>query len=126
MFDGVDLEDSCVLGWHSDDVRKQLVFDLEVSVWPGHPHYSAPKSGEYTCYKRGRLIFEDVMEIQGLLPTHKVKSTRDPDGSIDYGYIEGFHSGGDGVYEFSGDVGDVRVTGGTVRLDIDEPRDTAE
>jgi len=125
LFEGVDLEDSWVLGWHLDELRKQLVFELEVSLWPAHVNYAPPKSGEYTCYKRGRLIFEDVMYLQGLLPEQEVKPSKDPEGSIDYGNIEGFNRAGDGVYEFEGDFGKVRVNGGRVHLEIDETHNTA-
>lgn len=125
MFEGVDLEDSWVLGWHLDEVRHQLVFELEVSLWPSNLNYAPPKSGEHTCYKRGRLIFEDVTDLQGLSPKEEVKPSKDPYGSIDYGNIEGFHSAGDGVYEFEGDFGKVRVKGGRAHLDVDENSDNA-
>lgn len=83
MFDGVDLEDSWVLGWRFDSTSNQLVFDLDVSLWEGHEHYAKPLSGEWTCYKRGRLVFDQVSKVKGLLPMESVKHSIDPDESID-------------------------------------------
>ena len=124
MFDGVDLEDSWVLGWHFNSSQNQLVFDLEVSLWQGHEHYDTPLPGEYTCYKRGCLIFDDVTSIHNLLPMDAVKPTIDSNGSIDYGNIEGLRHISEGIYKFGGDVakdfGEVSVKCGDVRLEISQ------
>ncbi len=125
MFEGTDLGDSWVLGWHRDEVSKQLVLDLDVSLWPGHPAYDSPLPGEHTCYKLGRLVFDDVVDVSGLPSMREVKPITGPDGSIDYGNIEGFHSPEDGTYEFGIELQDVRVKGGGVRLEIDQVRKTA-
>lgn len=119
-FDYVDLEDSCLLGWHFDPVLNQLIFDLDVSLWRGHEHYAPPLLGEYTCYKRGTLIFDFVTSINGLLPMNVVKYTIDPDGSIDYGYIEGLRYSCDDKYNFEGDFGEVIVQCQDVRLKIND------
>ena len=118
MFDGVDLEDSWVLGWRFDSASNQLIFDLEVSLWQGHQHYAKPLPGHWTCYKRGRLVFEQVSKVEGLLPMESVKYTVDPDGSIDYGNIEGLRKISDDKYNFEGDFGEVSVTCSDVRLEI--------
>ncbi|MCY7375983.1 MAG: hypothetical protein LH472_08430 [Pyrinomonadaceae bacterium] len=120
MFDGVDLEDSPVLGWRFDSAVDQLVFDLVVSLWQGHQHYAPPLLGEYTCYKRGSLIFDFVTSINGLLPMNAVKYTTDPDGSIDYGYIEGLRYSNDNKYNFEGDFGEVSVQCQDVCLKIND------
>lgn len=124
MFDRVDLEDSWVLGWYFNSSQNQLIFDLEVSLWEGNEHYDPPLPGEYTCYKRGRLIFEGVTSIHDLSPMDTAKPTIDPDGSIDYGNIEGLRHVGDGIYKFGGDVakdfGEVSVKCGDVRLEINQ------
>jgi hypothetical protein len=109
MFDGVDLEDSWVLGWHFEAARNRLVFDLEASLWPGHASYVSPAPDEHTCYKRALLIFESVANIDGLPTVDTVKPYIDPDGSIDYGNIEGLHHAGGGVYELGGDFGEVSI-----------------
>ena len=118
MFDGVDLEDSWVLGWYLDSDLKQLIFNLEVSLWKGHKNYSKPLPGEWTCYKRGSLIFDKVTKIDGLLLIETVKYSIDLDGSIDYGNIEGFRYSSNGEYKFGGDFGEVSITCSGVRLEI--------
>ena len=118
MFDGVDLEDSWVLGWHVVAGHNQLVFELEASLWPGHEYYVPPSPEEHTCYKHARLIFEQVASIDRLPPVDAVKPNIDPDGSIDYGNIEGLHHAGEGVYKFGGDFGEVSVKCKGVRLEI--------
>jgi len=122
MFDGVDLEDSWVLGWHFNSGQNQLVFDLEVSLRQEHKYYDTPLSGEYTCYKYGCLIFDDVTNIHNLLPMDAVKPTVDPEGSVDYGNIEGLRHVSDDIYKFGSDFGEhfreVSVKCGAVRLEI--------
>lgn len=122
MFEYVDLEDSFVLGWNFNAKSRQLVFDLEVSLWKGHQHYTKPLPNEYTCYKRAQLIFENVVTIYGLLSMDKVKYSTDPDGSVDYGNIKGFHKSGNSVYKFGGDIaedfGEVTVECENVRLEF--------
>lgn len=118
MFDGVDLEDSWVLGWRVDAVHHRLVFELEASLWPGHEYYVPPSPAEHTCYKRAHLIFEHVASIVGLSPMDAVKPNVDPDGSIDYGNIEGLHRAGEGIYKFGGDFGEVSIECEGVQLEI--------
>jgi hypothetical protein len=55
----------------------------------------------------------------------EIKPIVGPDGSVDYGNIEGFHKVGHGTYEFSGEFGDVRIKGGGVRLEINQLPKTA-
>ncbi len=107
-FSGIDLEDSFVLGWCR--TADKLVFDLEFSLWPGHPEYEEPKRGEHTCYKHGRLIFRNAQGIQGLLPMKHAPSTQDPNGTIDYGNVERLEWDADGRVSVDGDFGAVRFT----------------
>ncbi|MCY7375258.1 MAG: hypothetical protein LH472_04720 [Pyrinomonadaceae bacterium] len=119
-FDGVDLEDSFILGWYFDFAVKKLVFDLEVSLWQGNKYYTPPVNGEYTCYKRGTLVFDDVQSIDGLLPMDSVKHTNDIDGSIDYGNVESLRCESDDTYKVDGDFGEVSVHCRDVRLEIND------
>ena len=52
----------------------------------------------------------------------KAKSTLDPDGTTDYGNLEGFREVGNGVYKFGGDIaedfGEVTVACENVRLEF--------
>jgi hypothetical protein len=116
----VDLEDSWVLGWSLNPAGTQLRFTLEASLWPGHPSYSQPKPGEYTCYRPATLYFEQVVELTGLLPQEKASSTVDPGGTRDYGNIEGLVEAG-GAYSFSGSMGDVHLLSKRLRLVIEGP-----
>ena len=118
MFDAVDLEDSWVLGWRVDVGRHRLVFELEASLWPGHEAYTRPLPGEHTCYKRAHLIFEGVDSLDGLPPMDGVKPNVDPDGSADFGNIEGLHHAGPGIYKFAGDFGEVCIKCEGVRFEI--------
>jgi hypothetical protein len=120
LFDGIDLGDSWVLDWSRDEAGKQLIFDLDVALWPEHPAYEFPLPGEHTCYKRGRLIFDEVVYVNGLPSVQEVNPITGPDGSIDYGNIEGFRSSGDGTYDFSIELREVRVGAGRIRLEIDQ------
>lgn len=52
---GIDLTDSWILCWHYSD--KDFIFEIEFSLWPENPHYETPKPGDWTCYKKGQLIF---------------------------------------------------------------------
>lgn len=50
----------------------------------------------------------------------RVKPNTGPDGSIDYGNLEGFHSPEEGSYEFGIELRDVSVKAGGVRLEINQ------
>ena len=113
-FVGVDLEDSWILGWCHDIAGRRLTFDLEASLWPGHPAYDTPSPGEWTCYRVATLAFEEV-SVSGLLAMGQARSTVDPDGSRDYECLYGLRREGN-VFRFEGDMGDVTVHAGAVRL----------
>jgi len=48
-FRGVDLNDSWVLSW--EETEDNLVFQIEASLWPGHPKYTEPPKSDWTCYR---------------------------------------------------------------------------
>lgn len=70
-FDSVDLEDSFVIAWKF--TGDSLVIDLGASIWPGHDYYETPKEDEFTCFKKGRLVFRYITNLNGLLPMSEVK-----------------------------------------------------
>jgi hypothetical protein len=115
-FDKVMVEDTWVLGWRREADR--LIFVVEASLWPGHPAYELPKKGEWTCYKRGQLLFEGVRRIEGLLDQDAVSFNTDPDGSRDYGSIGYLDTATDG-FRINGDFGDVAVQAVGVRLELE-------
>ena len=116
-FKGIMLEDSWVLSWVR--FNDSLVFDVEFSLWPEHPQYENPKANEWTCYKRGKLIFEGISSIQGLLDIELVTPTVDPDDEHDYGNIEHLEELASGEFAVVGDFGDVRIRCRNVRIQID-------
>lgn len=115
IFKGIDLNNSFVLNWsHTSD---HLFFELEVSIWPESEYYTAPNKNEYTCYRKAILEFLGVKTISGLKAKEAVKSTTDPDGSIDYGNIDYLKSV-DGSFLVGGDFGSVTIQGGELRFEI--------
>jgi hypothetical protein len=115
-FDNVMIQDTWVLAWRREADR--LIFIIEASLWPGHPAYEPPNQGEWTCYKRGKLVFEGVRRIEGLLDQDHVASHTDPDGSRDYGSIDYLDTATDG-FRIAGDFGDVAVQASVVRLELE-------
>jgi len=106
-FNHVDLQDSFILGWQYS--AKQLVFDVEFSLWPNHPDYVLPKPGEYTCYRAGQLIFRNVQSITGLRPMAAAVSTIDPNGSKDYGAFDSVGWNENGTAWVIGDFGQIKM-----------------
>lgn len=124
-WEGIDLEDSWVLGWHHDREHGQLVFKIDTSLWPGHPDYEQPLPNEYTCYKHGELIFDEVIEVNGLPRMDDARPNIDPDGTLDYGNIEGLRRSQNGTYNFTIELHDISVRAGAVRLEIRSPQPSA-
>ena len=118
-FEYVDLEDSWILGWRFNREERQIIFDIEASLWKGHKFYTTPLPTEYTCYKLAQFIFDEVTSIEALPEMEKVKSNVDMNNSIDYGNIEGFREE-KGTFKFEGDIGEVAVTCKGVRLEFPE------
>lgn len=112
---GIDLQGSFVLGWEKKG--KELIFDVEFSIWPGSVHYESPQPNEYTCYKRGCLVFSEVRWLDGLKSPEETPSTKDPDGSIDFGNIDALFEEDDQV-RLEGDFGKVVVDCDRVAVQI--------
>ena len=85
---GVELQDSFVLGWNY--CNQTLEIELEFSIWPESEYYKTPKAGEYTCYRLGSLLFDNVSSVTGLLNQSDIQPALDPDDSKDYGNIKYF------------------------------------
>ena len=115
MFDGVLLTDTFVLAWHQhgDD----LVFEVYASLWPGHPEYEPPRPGEWTCYKRARLVFGGVSAVNGLPASTDAARYRDRDGGQDLGSLNEL-AAEPGGYRIVGDFGIVHVQARSVRLEV--------
>ncbi|PAV26323.1 hypothetical protein CF392_06395 [Tamilnaduibacter salinus] len=115
LFNGIDLNDSFVLGWQAEDQR--LSFDLELSIWPASEYYTSAKEGEYTCYRKAVLIFDQIEGYQGLLSIDEAPRSTDASGEIDYGNIDQLFVRGN-QYIVEGDFGRVEVQGGDLRLEF--------
>ncbi len=115
MFEGVLITDTFVLGWYREADR--LVFDVEASLWPGHPAYEPPRPGEWACYKLARIVFDGVRVVEGLSDMERVKSHIDPDGSRDYGSFDELVAE-PGGYHVAGEFGVVRILAGSARLEV--------
>jgi hypothetical protein len=113
---GIDLTDSWVLSWNQREGI--LEFIVEFSLWPESPLYRRPKIDEWTCYRRGVLRFDGVTTVEGLKKESEVGFSTDPDGSKDFGNIETFEEGADGI-RLSGDFGCVLVRCSSWRVDIE-------
>ena len=104
---GIDLTDSFVLSWRTED--DSLIFNVEFSLWPESEFYTPPKPNQYTCYRKSSLIFTNVSQLNGLKSMKETQSTTDPDGTIDYGNIDEFTSNSDNNVWMSGDFGEVKL-----------------
>lgn len=115
--EGIDLQDSFVLWWGEEGGN--LIFEIEASIWPGSAFYTSPKYGDYTCYRRMRLMFIEPKNIEGLNSLDLVSFTKDLDGSKDYGNIDALSLDG-GVYSILGDFGNVQIHCGAIKLELHE------
>ena len=113
-FDNILLEDTFVLSWRQDN--DSLRFEVLASLLQSHPDALPPADGEWACYRPGIIQFSGVSAIRGLLPQESVVPTTDPDGSVDYGTIDGLALVGPGEYRVAGEFGVVTVAAREVSL----------
>lgn len=113
MFDGVLITDTFVLGWYQEADR--LVFEVEASLWPGHPDYEPPRPGVWACYKPARVMFEGVRAVEGLPDLASAPRCTDADGSQDFGSLNEL-AAEPGGFLIAGDFGLVHLLAASVRL----------
>jgi hypothetical protein len=107
IFQHIDLHDSFIIGWKCTD--DTFFIDMEASLWPGHDAYEVPNEGEYTCYKKARLLFRNPINIVGLLAQYEVEPNKVTEGEIpDYDTIENFEIG-TSEFRLSGKFGNVTL-----------------
>lgn len=112
---GIDLEDSCILGWSLN--KEELQIEMELSIWPESPYYDEPLERNYTCYKLGQLIFQDVKTIKGFFELENIEPTIDPDGSKDWGNIYGLSKTKTGVKFLVEDIEvDIETSGLSIKI----------
>ena len=113
-FSEIDLQDTFVLAWHESP--DEVAFHVLAHLSQGHPLAALPGDGDWACYRPGLIAFQSVTSVVGLKPQDSVISTRDADGSLDYGTIDSLSVGPHGEFHICGEFGDVTIHAGSVRL----------
>ena len=113
-FSEIDLQDTFVLAWHAS--QDEVVFHVLANLNQSHPLATLPGDGDWACYRPGIIAFQSVTSVVGLQPQGSVISTRDADGSLDYGTIGSLSVGPHGEFRICGEFGDVTIHAGSVRL----------
>jgi hypothetical protein len=109
-FDGIDFEQSYLLGVIYDD--ESLTLEMDFKLTDRHPAYAAPQSGEEGCYREGFVRFADIEDLQ--IAKAPVPEGETPDYSVVYS--------GEGDAErfaFSTGWGEIKVTAKSVRVALD-------
>jgi hypothetical protein len=103
--EGLYLEDSFVREIvETEDFTR---FTILAALTPGHPAYDDQVPTEAHCYRLVTLTFRNLRAR-----TWRARSTErfiDADEGVDYGNIDRFTAGKDGVYRLEGDWGSVEV-----------------
>jgi hypothetical protein len=110
-FADIYLEDSFVLS--IDESKDEISFTIEVVLKENHPFYKNPKKQEQYCYKKGKIIFQNIKSIEWLQRNDKLFT--DATGKVDYGNIDNFEMSEKG-YNLSGDWGELKVSSSPVKL----------
>ena len=103
-FKNIYLEDSYVLG--IDETSNKLIFDVEIVLHEEHPLYTTPKPDEQYCYKKGKIIFDELNSVDWINKNNKAYT--DAEGDEDLGNIDVFEQTKNG-YHLEGDWGEVDV-----------------
>jgi hypothetical protein len=108
MFDGVDIEDSIVLGWALSD--NGLAIQLEVSLLPEHAEYAKSPPEERGCFKRGELLFPLPRDVMGLKAQQDVVPSGEEAGMPDYDTFHCLRLLGPDRFYVEGEFGEVQLT----------------
>ncbi|WP_144401608.1 hypothetical protein [Isoalcanivorax pacificus] len=103
-FKNVYLEDGFVIG--IEESENQVSFTVEMVLTEDHPMYSLPHKGEQYCYKKGKIIFQELKDVKWL--NRNMRPFTDADDDEDYGNIDSFQLSSEG-YHLSGDWGEVII-----------------
>jgi hypothetical protein len=118
---GLQLDDTFVLAW--DRSADALTFFVLASLLPGHPEYSPPAEGEWSCYRAGLIQFRGVTSVVDLRAQASVAPTTDAAGALDYGCIDHLSMTEPGKYRFCGEFGTVSVAAEQVVVILAPPPD---
>ena len=109
-FADIYLEDSFVLG--ICESPNEISFIVEAVLTENHPLYRSPESDEQYCYKKGKIVFQDLKHVKWI--SRNEAPFTDASGEEDYGNIDAFELSND-KYALSGDWGELEVTSSPVK-----------
>ena len=105
-FDKIDLEDSIINSWSNEN--GVLKIEIEASLIKTHPKFQKPKKNERSFYIEGTLIFNNVINISGMVPMEYVTPFGYADGTKDYDVIHCLWKIEDGFY-LEAEFGEVTI-----------------
>ncbi len=103
-FKNIYLEDSYVI-----DIAEQenaFTFSVEFVLLKSHPLFHPPEPGEAHCYKRGKIIFPNPIEVVWI--EKKMHPIVDITEDVDFGNIDTFNFDGSN-YHLTGDWGNIMI-----------------
>lgn len=115
-FRGLHLEDSAVFAIR--ETPGELCFEMELVIGERHPSYRAPRGDDPRCYRRGRLVFRGVSQLDWAvkrIDTDKPAASGDPGG--DCGTIDSFVLDGSD-YKLRGAWGQVSLRATSVDVSV--------
>ena len=115
-FADIYLEDSFVLS--IVESFNEISFVVEVALTENHPLYTPPKNDEQYCYRKGRIIFQDLKHVKWI--SRSEAPFTDASGEEDYGNIDVFQLSNE-QYLLSGDWGELEVISSPVKMDLIPP-----
>jgi hypothetical protein len=109
-FQGIDFENSYLLGVIYDD--ESLTLEMDFNLTDGHPKYALPQGDEEGCYRGGYIRFADIDDLQ-------IDKARLADGeAVDYSVIYSVADDGN-KFAFSCGWGEIKVAAGSIRIALD-------
>ena len=110
----VYLEDSWVLGFST--VENQARFEIDAVLTPDHPKYAQPIPGEQYCYRHGHLSISGVLRLE----PSRLPPAMDASRTEDFGNIDAFRQGPDGLWVAEGQWGSLEARNPEVTIRFDE------
>lgn len=107
------LEESFVLAVR--EVESEMRFDMEFVLGERHPSYRPPRPGQEHCYRKGRMIFRGVSNVQWT--NKRTEPSSDAEGGGDLGKIDSFVLDA-GTYKLRGPWGRLELQASSVDVDL--------
>lgn len=95
----------------------EVDFAVDVVLREMHPQYSDPREGEQYCYRRGRIRFLEVRQVNWRMSS--VRAAYDAAGEVDYGGFDQFEVDLD-LYVVAGDFGTLEIEAAKCELRLEE------